>query len=473
MKNQKRTKYNINSTVVIIGVLAIVLFVNILATLFVNRFPVKIDLTSSKLYQLTDVTKNYLKQIDRPVDIYILSSETDQDKDTREVLDNYAKANSNITVQNIDPEKNPTFGKKYVQDSKTSLKNYVILDNGTRYKAYAPGDLYQIDQNNQNVNMKVEQKITSGLKYLESESASTVYFTSGRGEIELTGAKQRLEEENYKVKDLNLVSEDIPSDASILIIASPDTDYTMAEINKLDAFLEHGGKLQVWMSGDNAKELTNLYEYLKRWGISINDDSIIETSNNQVYSDGQNLFISPVMEQSEITDPITEKKRLIAYLPYSKSLDILFDTRDGIEVETLWSTSSEAFGAVGFEDRQNADKQPDDKAGPLTVSAVAMKKGQTQEQTAGVFVSGTTALLDYNTQLVEGYSFANLDYFMNVTNYMQGSIDDMTIPIKTMNADKIMMSNISVFAFGFVLAVLIPLIVLIAGIVVWARRRHL
>ena len=52
------------------------------------------------MYELSDKTKEYLKNYDTPVDIYILAGESEQDGNIRTVLDKYATANKNINVTN-------------------------------------------------------------------------------------------------------------------------------------------------------------------------------------------------------------------------------------------------------------------------------------------------------------------------------------------------------------------------------------
>ena len=58
------------------------------------------------MYELSDKTKEYLKNYDTPVDIYILAGESEQDGNIRTVLDKYAAANENINVTNINMTSN-------------------------------------------------------------------------------------------------------------------------------------------------------------------------------------------------------------------------------------------------------------------------------------------------------------------------------------------------------------------------------
>ena len=121
------------------------------------------------MYELSDKTKEYLKNYDTPVDIYILAGESEQDGNIRTVLDKYAAANKNINVTNINMTSNPTFGKKYVTDGKSLQSNSVIVDGGDKFKTYTMTELYGVNaQTGQYTSLNVENKITSALKYVSS-----------------------------------------------------------------------------------------------------------------------------------------------------------------------------------------------------------------------------------------------------------------------------------------------------------------
>ena len=99
MNNVK--KYKFVSSVAIAIAVVLVIVVNVFVSVLNNKLPLKIDLTSNKMYELSDKTKEYLKNYDTPVDIYILAGESEQDGNIRTVLDKYAAANKNINVTNI------------------------------------------------------------------------------------------------------------------------------------------------------------------------------------------------------------------------------------------------------------------------------------------------------------------------------------------------------------------------------------
>ena len=157
MNNVK--KYKFVSSVAIAIAVVLVIVVNVFVSVLNNKLPLKIDLTSNKMYELSDKTKEYLKNYDTPVDIYILAGESEQDGNIRTVLDKYATANKNINVTNINMTSNPTFGKKYVTDGKSLQSNSVIVDGGDKFKTYTMTELYGVNaQTGQYTSLNVENK---------------------------------------------------------------------------------------------------------------------------------------------------------------------------------------------------------------------------------------------------------------------------------------------------------------------------
>lgn len=471
---KKKLKYGINSSVLVIGVIAVIVALNILVSAVVDKFPIKIDLTSQKMYEISDSTYEFLKTYETPTTIYILSAEASEDMRIKNVLEKYAQTNHNIKIENIDMSANPTFGQKYLEGNDKLTANSVIIDAGERFKVYRQIDFYNTTSDAYGTQylqgMIAEQKITAGLKYVSSAENFKAYFVQGHNEIELAGAKTVLKNENYETADLNLLTEDIPGDAKMIVVGNPTVDFTMAELEKLDRFFAGGGKGQFffYMSANN---LPNLYGYLKQWGIQVNDDIVIEQNiANQARFTGTSLsLIIPELNDAEITSSIKEAKRSVAYMPFAKSLTTLFESNNGTTVTPILSSSQSAYTTT---DMENAEKTESSRTGNLVVGAVAVKEGTSPSEDASVFVSGTTLMLEQDKELLDQFGLANGDLYMNVTKYMQGSQEDYSVPAKSFTADKITISGVDYLLLIVVVGVL-PIIALITGIVVWFRRRHL
>lgn len=470
MKSRK-WKYAVNSWIVAAGVLAVVVLFNITVSVFVEKFPLKIDLTSKQIYEVSDKTYEYLKTYDTPTTIYILASEADEDDNVRTILNKYAVANKNIKIQNINPSENPTFGQKYISESVQLSKYDVIVDAGDRFKVYKSNDLYNVSsQTGSATSIKVEQKITAALKYVSSKEDFKAYFIKGHNEIELSGAKAKLEADNYAVEDLNIATQEIPEDAKMLIIAAPTADFSTAELAKLDKFFDNAGKAQFIFEAYSA-QLPNLYEYIKGWGIEVTNDYAIENNRSNIAFLGQTPIIMSAFAGDEITADIENNQRIVAYMPYSKVVKPLFDANNGIEVRSVLTTSADAYSKSA--DSENFEKTDNDSTESLTVAAVSTKQGDSPEDDAMIFVSGTSLLLDMDPNAVAQYNFANYDLYNNVMNFLQGSKDDYSIEAKSLITDMITVPALDSVIILAVFMVVIPLAVLITGIVIWARRRHL
>ena len=422
MNNVK--KYKFVSSVAIAIAVVLVIVVNVFVSVLNNKLPLKIDLTSNKMYELSDKTKEYLKNYDTPVDIYILAGESEQDGNIRTVLDKYAAANKNINVTNINMTSNPTFGKKYVTDGKSLQSNSVIVDGGDKFKTYT---------------------------------------------IAVDGAKTKLESENFEVGEVNTLTDDIPSDANMLIVAKPTADFSKEEITKLDSYLQKGGNIQVYLDVDS-KNLTNLYDYLKSsWGIGVSDNLVIETDTSKSVSlSGSSMsLVVPNVKSYEFTDSIIDNQRTLAYFPYSRLITQEFESNGDISVTPVLTSSEKAYTTSNYE---NVSKVGGEQDGEYPVSELSVDA----KHASSVYVSGNTMLLTIDeTTLTNNYGLANYDYFMNLTNFMIGNEESFTVDEKTLVNNVITLSDLGqkiIFAF---VVIIIPITVLIIGLVIWIKRRNL
>jgi len=65
MKNRKKLKYSLNSSVVIIGAILVTILVNSILVAFDNKISLEIDFTKDEIYRLTDETKDVIEKIDK------------------------------------------------------------------------------------------------------------------------------------------------------------------------------------------------------------------------------------------------------------------------------------------------------------------------------------------------------------------------------------------------------------------------
>lgn len=459
-------KYRITSLVMLIAVIAVFITLNVFVTALTDRIPIKLDMTKNKVFTLSDSTKDYLKGYDTPTEIYVLASKAEEDRNIRLVLDRFAGQSPKIQITNIDTKTNPTFGQKYILNGETLSEKYIIIDGGDRFKAFSIAELYSINQRTGKVNaLKLEDRLISALKYISSPGDMKAYILTGHNEIDSSAIVSVLEDENYIVKELNLLTEDIPNDASLLVDMSPGADLAVSEIVKLDEYLAGGGHTQFYFDVQHSERLSNLYEYLAKWGIQVHDTVAVERSNSNTLSLGGTPLLTAKIQSDAITDSIIENSRTIAYLPYSKSLEKLFDSRSYVSVKPLLTTTESAYETADYEYLTGTKG-----SGKLNIGILASNS----KNNSSIYVSGTSMLMNFSQDDVSSsYGFANYDYFINICSFMQGNTNDYTVSAKSLSADTISITPAAACVIGIIFVILIPLILLIAGIVVWIKRRHL
>ncbi len=465
----KLKKYKISSSVVIIAVIAIAVLVNIFVTQLNKKLPLKIDLTSNSMYKLSDKTLDFLKNYDTDVDIYILASASGQDERISSVIEQYRAAAPSIKVTNINMAENPTFGKKYVTDGKSLMANSVIIDSGERFKIHSLTELYGVNaQTGQYTSLNAENKINAALRYVSSDTHLKAYIVTGHNELVADGVRAKLTEENFEVADLNLLSSDVPTDASLVMLIRPTADLSKDEITKLDTYLSDGGNLQCYFDADS-RSLANLYEYLKSiWGIGVMDNVVVETDMSHSVSLGGTgvALVVPEVEETEFTDSIVKNKRTVAYYPYSKQLNLEFETNGSVSTAPILTSSDKAYTTTN----ELVEKVGGEEEGKFTVGALSTDS----KNGSSVFVSGNTMLLTLDaSMLTDNYGLANYDYFMNLTNYTLGSGDSFTVDEKTLINNSISVSKTQSLVIFAVIVILIPLITLVCGFVIWIRRRNI
>ena len=105
--------------------------------------------------------------------------------------------------------------------------------------------LYEVDYNTYyttgslNYTFMAESALTGAISRVTSDSSYLLYQLSGHGELELgTDLTETLTNANVTVESLNLLSAgSIPEDAAVLLINTPQVDYSADSIALLRSYL--------------------------------------------------------------------------------------------------------------------------------------------------------------------------------------------------------------------------------------------
>ena len=100
----KRGAYSVGLTVL---VLAVVIVFNLVIGQIPEAFR-NIDVSSTKIYEISDTTKDLLDDLDRDVDMKVLAVKDETDERITTFISRYAALSDNIHVEWIDPVLHPS-----------------------------------------------------------------------------------------------------------------------------------------------------------------------------------------------------------------------------------------------------------------------------------------------------------------------------------------------------------------------------
>lgn len=448
----RQARYGSNSLILTLAVLGIIFVANYI----VFNNPKSWDLTEDKSNTLSDATLQILATLPDNVTATAFYSATLNTASAEELLQKF-KSNSNgkFDFAFVDPDANPVAAREagITGDGKVML---------------------QMGETKEIAAFVSEEELARTLIRLISPEARTVYFLQGHGEpsIESGGdlsyaiARDTLEQKNYTVSMLNLISEgEIPEDAEVVIVAGPTKPLGVREVNLLKDYVEAGGSLVVMQDPRLFTEFGEapdpLAEYLLTdWGISLNEDIIIDFSGVT-----QNALDAASLQYN--SHPITQNlnQQYIVILPQARSIS-LTTIADDVVTTPLISTSENSWGETSvLVDGENPEfDEATDLPGPLTMAAA----GENTTTSGRVVVVGNSL---YATDTVfDAYGNGNL--FINSVDWAAEQEDLLTIPVRETTARVFQPPTQGSFLILVVIVVFVlPGMVVFAGVYSWFTRR--
>ncbi len=463
--NKRSLKYGSNSIILIAIVVAIAVVVNLL----VGMGDLKLDLTADKIYSLSDESKEIIKGINKDVEIIGLFDDGQigaEYKQLTNLLNEYKGLG--IKVEYIDPDKNP--GKITELDpdkTKGITSGDFVVKSGKKVKKLSGQELYG-ESSDYGRLYTAEPLITGAIKFVTSDVTPIAYFVEGHSEYsittDLTQIKTVLENNNLEVKSLSLISEkQVPEDCNLLIFASPKKDLTEDEKIKVNAYLKKNGNAAFLFDPVEASDkFPKFEEILAGYNVGINYDKVKELDDNR-HLPGDEYAIVSKLESNDINAAFNSSDYPV-FLPDSRSLSILKNTKEWLKTTSLIKSSDKAVSA-------SITEQGTENAGPFDLALAAEISGGSK-----VLVFGNGVFLtDSALQSQYGQYFANgAKYFLStVVNWMQGKKDETTVDSKLITPKALTTTATQTKVISVVLIGVLPLFIMGCGFVVWSRRRHL
>ncbi|MCL4533775.1 MAG: GldG family protein [Bacteroidetes bacterium] len=443
-------RYGTNTTVMIVMFVAIVLFINLLAALNVQR----LDLTANKAFTLSPQTLTVLSRIPSPLQITVFLPGLEGKGPIEDVLKEYARQSDKVNYRFIDMTQEPGLAKQYKIQSPT----IVVEHEGSRK------DIYTWD----------EQPLTSAILTVITKKPKKVYLTTGHRELDPNNTdadggaalKQILENEAYQVETLNLaVVDKIPADASVVVLAGPKDPIPEQQMWVLESYISYGGK--VLMLTDPGSQDENMKNMLSRWGLEAGKGTVVEAATPFL---GDPL--TPVVYQypfSLITKDLGE-----TVFPNSTSITVSKNLPAWLQAQPLIFTSDRSWlktkeGAEKLSKDQLNYEEGKDVRGPLSIAAVVMGQLElgAEQKTRMVVVGNSTFATNRYLATFSG----NRDFIANSVNWLAEEEELITIRANPPEDRAFILDPMENLILMGSSVIGLPLLVLLAGGAVWWVRR--
>ncbi len=389
-------------------------------------------------------------------------------------LDEYQYQSKQVSVEYIDPDKKPVPAKEYEIQSYGTV---VVEHMGRRERVTASG----------------EQDLTGALVKVLNPKEQRVYFLSGHGEKDPTNTERAgyssmidaLRRDNYQWEKLVLAQTNmIPDNATVLIIAGPRTDLLEGEIGLIREYLQkRAGKLLVLLDppdkdGGQTPLLTGL---LREWSIEPGNNLVIDASGmGRLFGADASVPVAATYPPHAITTGFD----LVTAFPLARSMSPAEKPADGRTPQAIIQTSPRSWAEADLAPTGQVEMNPDkgDKQGPVSIAVAVsapaqtgaaeqkdgQKDGDTEKPETRVVAVGDS---DFATNAALGIQ-GNADLFMNTVAWLAQQENLIAIRPKEAADRRLTVTADQMKVITWMSLLIVPAVVLGAGVFTWWRRRE-
>ena len=285
----------VSTTASVVIVVAILIVINLIS---VNVFS-RADLTDNKIYSLSEVSRDLMKNLSDRVTVKCYFSEdlpSPYNQNARYLEDQLAEyrafSGGRLQFEFIDPAKSgkeeeaqtyripPVQVNAYESDKLEIKKVYMGI-------AFLYEDKVEVMPIVQSTS-SLEYEISRIIKKITSNSTLRIAFVTGHGEPDLQQNMKKVNQvlsREYAVQMINLSEQtEVPTNIDALFVVAPKNPFNEWELYVLDHYLMQGGKVGIFLNkydcdiqANKATLITTgLDGLLRKYGIGINNDLVLD-----------------------------------------------------------------------------------------------------------------------------------------------------------------------------------------------------
>lgn len=484
---QKMSKARFNHTIGALVITAVVLvatiLLNVVVSLMSDKLPgMSIDLTSTGAFQLSETSIKLAQNVKKDLKITFLddkqsyrskASSNTYYAQVMAIAEEYGKYNNKISAEYISIVDNPNFENKYPQE--TLSADNIIVSCGDKYRILDQYDIFNVKSYYSTysyiASSKAEEAFDGAILAVTSTESTKLAIVEDNSTEDFTYFKNILEQNNYELVSVKLEQEDIPKDAKMLIVFTPEKDFSKTAAKKIRTYLENNkeyGKNMLYIPSSKTYKTPNLDEVLSDWGITVGDGLAYELESSSVY--GRNMYdgILCYMGSNAFTSKFDDNSAPVIS-SYARPITLDSDA----ETQSLLQYSSKS-GVCPSDADDSYDFTGNAKGNIIIagygVNGIFANDKKSSDKISTVFVFGSSTMFE-KTILASTYS--DQKYILAMLSESCGRVDqEITVEAKELTQYDVQIDNNSASVIGLVCYVGFPIAVICAGLIVFVKRRN-
>ncbi len=484
MMSEGKTVSRINLALAVLIGVGILGLVNWIGARHYRRF----DWTSAGLYTLSEKSTQVLKGLRQPVAVTVFMTEgSPLYAETQELLRRYQAASPLLTVETLNPERNPARAQAFLKETGV-MQLSVVFRAGEKKKAVSLEQLAEFDFQRAQMGgepalkaFKGEQEFTAAILTVTQEKSPKVVFTKGHGERPLAGRSREglervveaLKQDNCTVEEWDsLADQKVPEKTDLVVVAGPRTGFTFPETDALKAYLADGGRALLLLdpefapgSGNRMVDL-GLGPILDAFGVRLGNDIVVDPKNALPLM-GPETVVARSFRSHTVTKLL---EGLPVVFPVIRSVGVVDKPPAGVTATVLVETSADGWGETNLADLETkVEKDDKDVAGPVPLAVAAETvAGPGTAKKARVVVVG-----DADFASTGGIAnAANLYLLTSSVNWLLDRESLVSIPPKSTDQVAVVLSRGDIARITLFVLLILPACAIGLGIVVWLKRRR-
>lgn len=496
------------SVALVVFFIAAVVIVNMIAQVLVEKVPaLNIDMTGENSFELTETTTDYLRTLSEDITLYILADESDY-KDGGEyyiqantLLHAYEDSCDRITAEYVDLASNPTFTQKYPDED---LKNFNIIVQGKdSYEYLEDTDIFEYNQEYLYTygyyiaeGCNIEEAVTSAILNVTLKEKPKVTFVSDVTEEDYSAFKNLLDKNGFETDEVSPSIGTIPEDTSVVVLYAPTIDLDSEFVDSLNDFLVNGGnygKQLLYFPTYKLIDLPNIDSLVEEWGMQVEMGYAIEQDPNYLANNGgYYIFAAQYPEGTEYTANMKNANIPVCFIEgATRAVNVLDDSYVSSlltlsdKAQTLYAESVETPDSAESDEMQASEPVASPNCAVAAIATKTVVGSESSDSDTGTDSDSSSDIKESNLIVIASSyaasssslsrsTYGNSSYLLSLLNTVTGRDNvGVTIESKSLAGTELGITSAQLYSLGILFVIIIPVAVLIAGIVVFIKRKNM